>query len=83
MGLKQCISIFSEGVFQYQVYFTLYLPFGYSSRPVGNECHSLTSYALKRVSLYFVLMWYIENSLFYQISVEMSFTVGLGVGYKD
>lgn len=28
-------------------------------------------------------MHYIENSLFYQISVGMSFTVGLGVGYKD
>lgn len=52
-------------------------------RTFGGECHSLTPYALKRVSLYFVLLWYIENSLFYQISVEMSFTAGLGVGYKD
>lgn len=52
-------------------------------RTFGDECHSLTPYALKRVSLYFVLLWYIENSLFYQISVEMSFTAGLGVGYKD
>lgn len=59
------------------------LPFGCSVRTFGNECHSLTPYAFKSVSLYFVLTWYIENSLFYQISVEMSFTVGLGVGYKD
>lgn len=55
------------------------LPFEYS-RTFGNEYHSLTPYALKRVSLYFILTWYIENSLFYQITVEMSFTVSLGVG---
>lgn len=59
------------------------LPFGCLSRAFGGECHSLTPYALKRVSLYFVLMYYIENSLFYLISAEMSFTVGFGVGYKD
>lgn len=59
------------------------LPLGCFSRAYDNECLSLTPYALKRVSLYFVLMYHIENSLFYQISVGMSFTVGLGVGYKD